>query len=677
MRLPNSPISFRVPSPFKLVGLFIAFALPSTFVSAETLPEAEAREESAFLARADFYIRRLADRDLDEMHAWFERTTFFRGAGGDRHKYAMGPLLARLALDREDEQAIRMYRNLMEVDKLKGDRGLYHFASFQKTRMFFQMWDELPEDFREAIEYDVRNHYNIMRQGGTENHYFMNRTSGYVWAERLDGEFPGAQGGREGSLSFQRNWLIDQVRKNYAVGNSEYDSSTYLAFSAAGWSNIYDFSEDPVMKDKARAMLDWYAVAIARKYFHGLSLGPESRGFATLPVGNRPAVEGGYEHTGTHSDWLGWLWWEGSASAPFMDRPDVGVTPYPIINLALSEYRPHRVIRNIARKQVPLPYEARGSKPQYRMTNDLDAFHDHHNKDQEILFINSAFAMGTLYNPDDGIRTTGTILPQTTMFKLAARDGGTVRVFGMSNGYHGHSPLAGRTPYDQYHQHRGAAINICYVHQPDDSDHEGGHDGVGKGRTVHRSIFGYPPGIGRPVVRDGWYFWEVGDAFVATYPLGGTPEDQTALKNHNPQRTGGYRYLVTRGELGGWIVQAAQRPEFETLEDFQAAVLERSVVNTEAFDTETREITYTCLEGHTLKMRHTGGPGGKPEAWTNGEQLIFENWPVYESPYVRQEVGSGIIELNDGKETLVIDIPGDRITWTEGLVEETSEEPRP
>lgn len=667
-------IGFRYPR-FHRKGLFaLTFFLLTARAWAGSPDDSH---EAAFQRRADFVVRALAERDLDDMHAWFERTTFFRGAGGDRHKYAMGPVIAKLVLDPEDAQALRMYRNLMEVDKLKGDRGLYHFASFQKTRMFFQLWDQLPDDFKAAIDHDVRNHFNIMRAGGTENHFFMNRTSGYVWAERLDGEFPGAHGGRGGSLTFLRDWLLDQVRKNYAVGNAEWDSSTYLGFSAAGWANIYDFTEDETMRAWSRAMLDWYAVAMARKYFHGMTAGPESRGFSREAVGSRPASNGGYDAVGSHSDWVAWQWWAGSAASPFMDRPGVQADRYPVLNLSLSGYRPHRVIRNIALKNVPLPYTARGSKPQYRMGATLEESRELHNKDQEVLFFNDAFAMGTLYSPDDGIRTTGTILPQTTMFKLAALDGREVRTFGMSNGYHGHFPLGGRTPYDQYHQHRAAAVNICWVHQPDDSDHEGGHEGVGRGRTVHRSLFGYPPGVGRPVERDGWYFWQVGDAFVAVYPLGGTPEDTGAITNHRERRLAGYRFLKTRGALGGWIVQAAQRPDHEDLEAFQEAVLTKCVVDLDAFDTEQRTVTFTALDGSVLAMRHTGGPGGRPDAWVDGEALVFEDWPVYESPHVRQDLNSGVLELNDGVETLTIDITGDIPVWTEGVVEPSKPENTP
>lgn len=637
--------------------------------SALTALRADDPGEPAFQRRADFIIRSRAETDLDEMHARFERSSFFRGAGGDRHKSAMAPVMARLLLDPEDEQALRMYRNLMVVDTLKDDRGLYHFAAFQKTRMFFQMWDQLPADFTEAIDHDVRNFFDIMRRGGTENHQMMNRTSAYVWAERLDGEFPGARDGREGSLAILRAWLIDQVRRNFHVGNGEFDCSTYIAFSVASWANIYDFTEDPEMKDWARAMLDWYAVAMARKYYFGLNLGPESRGFARHAVGSRPNPRGGFDSVGTHTDWIGWLWWESSDAGPMMDRDQVQVNPYPVLNLAMSGYRPHRVIRNIARKQLTLPYTARGAKAFYRITNDLEAFHDDHNHDHEILFFNTAFAMGTLYSPSDGIRTSGTILPQTTMFKLAVRDDRAVRVFGMSNGYHGHFPLQGRTPYDQYHQLGGAAINICYVFKPDDRDHDGGHEGIGLGRTLHRSIFGYPRAVGRPLQREGWFFWEIGDAFVAVFPLGDGVEDVESVHNHRPDRTADMRFLQTSGPLGGWIVQAAQRPDFENLSAFQEAVLEEGRIDLSAFDPEQRTVSFTNLDGDLMRMRHTGGPGGRPQVWNNGEEILFENWPVYESPFVRQAVGSGILELNDGVETLTIDITGDRIRWIEGRVE--------
>jgi hypothetical protein len=627
--------------------LLLHAALTMTMLTTPILDEAE---EKAFAERAAFIIRQTATRDTDAMIEWFDQVDYFKGAGGDRHKYILPPILARLSLDPTDEKALRAYRMLMEVDKQKGDRGLYHFAAFQRARLYAMLRDRLPADIVESNEYDVRHFSHIMDRGGTENHAFMHRCSGYIFAELVEGEYPGRLS-RDEALAKQRTWLIEQARRFYHVGSGEYDSSTYFGFSMASWSNVYDYTRDEQMKLTARAALDWLAVATARKHFHGLNLGPEARGFATTAVGHvegEPRDAGArhlkYSAVGTHTDWCAWLWFGNSAGNVLIDRTDVEVNRYPVQILAFSDYRPHPIITNLARKQVALPYEARGSKPQYYGSHNSGG-----NKDQEYLYISDQFAMATLYSPEDGIRTTGTILPQTSMFKAALLDEGGVRVFGMANGYHRHFPVEGRTPYDQYHQKKGAAINICYVNRDEDE------------RTRHRSILGVPPGVGEPVVKDGWYFWQVNRAYLAARPLGAAPRFDSVGEQYD--RTG-YRWLVSPGALGGWIVQMGQQPQYPTLQDFQTAVLERCQVDISRFN-EHREVVYRSLEGHTLKMRHTGGPGGRPNIWTDGEAIGYDDWPVFESPYVRQEAGSGVLTVTDGKRKLTINFSGDRPRYIE------------
>lgn len=635
--------------PFVLFTIVIANSYP--YLAASNASDTSAYEK-AFQKRADFYIRRTADRDLDHMTGQFDSIGYFRGSGGDRHKYAMGPIIAKLALNPKDEQALRAYRMLMAVDKQKGDRGIYHFSAFQKTRMYFQLKEVLPQDILNAHEYDVRNFYDVMRRGGTENHQFMNRCSGYVWAENLAGPFPGAKDGREDSLAWQRNWLEEQTERFYNVGNGEYDSSTYVAFSIASWSNVYDFAKDPVMRDVARAAMDWLAVAMARKYFHGCSLGPEARGFARVPVGQiqeQPSSFGtahmAYQSVGAHTDWLGWLWWGDTDGNMMVDRGDVEVDRFPSLNLALSRYRPHPVIRNIATKNVALPYEARGSKPAY--------YGNEGNKDHEYLYIDEPFAMGTLYSPEKGVRTSGTILPQTTMFKLLVRSDRGLFAFGMANGYHRHFPLEGRTPYDQYHQQRGSAINICYVNAEEDK------------RTFHRCLFGYPEGAGDPKKQGAWYFWNLKEVWLAVRALNGKAilVSEDTLRGHSKQQ--GYRYLVSPGKLGGWVVQVGRQkglgandgdktPAYADYEAFVQAVTERCSLDLSQFDPEQRTVSFTNDRGVALSIRHTGGPGGRPEAWANGKQLVFENWPVFDSPYVKQESGSGKLWLSDGRQMLTI-----------------------
>ncbi|MFP4053289.1 MAG: hypothetical protein ACLFV7_05420 [Phycisphaerae bacterium] len=607
--------------------------LPAMLLASCNPSSDESAYEKGFDTRAQFVLRSIAQDDPNEVADWAIRVV------GDPHKYTHGPILATLATDAPNAPAIQALRKMVPVNRRKGDRGLYHFAAYYRARLYLQFRDQLPPDVVTATEQDVREHLDVMTRGGTENHGFMHRTSGYIFTEYVDGPYPP---GERTSQAWLRQWLKDQVDKFYTAGQGEYDSSTYVTFTAAGWTNIFDYTRNPGMKKLSRAALEWLATSQAVKYFHGCNMGPESRGFAT------GAVE-------TNTDRLNWLWWDDSAR-PVIQQGfyKLGRFVHAVAVPALSSYRPHRVIRRIARKQVPLPFEVHASKPQY--------YPSVANKDQEYLYINRHYAMGTLYSPEKGVRVRGTILPQTTMFKAALLDANDVRVFGMSNGYHRHFPLEGRTPYDQHHQKRSAAVNICHIQAEEDV------------RTKHRSLLGYPKAAGEPVKDGEWYFWQVGDAYLAARPLNGkaspgvpTVPDKGG-KTAVPVKTEKYAYLISPGRLTGWVVQLGQKPRYADLAAFRKAVLARCKLDTSLLR-KLRTVTFTSLEGDALKIRHTGGPGGRPEAYTNGNLLMWENWPVYDSPYVKQAAGSGVLRLTDGTETLTIDVTGEWPTFGEGKAE--------
>ncbi|MCH8476065.1 MAG: hypothetical protein LAT55_12660 [Opitutales bacterium] len=618
-------------------------------------PLEQANWERAYDRRAGFIVEQTAAADLDEVQAWFDRTSFFQNGGGDPHKFSLPAITTRLFLDPEDESALSLYRHLMEVDKLKDDRGLYHFAAFMRARLHLALGDALPEDIRAATGYDVRNYMRIMRRGGTENHRFMHRASGLIFAEKIDGDYAGDET-REDHLAALREWAMEEGRLMFTRGSGEYDSSTYVAFTVASLLNVYDFTEDEELRRAVRAMLDWQAAGMAHKYFHGVNMGPESRGFAIEAVGHRnekPGFPGirhlTHEPAGSNTDWISWLWWGGTDGHVRLGEPGAAIPRYPVHIPAMSSYRPPEILRDLARKTVELPYEARGSKPDFRRQIG--------GRDQEILYVDREYAMSTLYSPLPGVQRSGTILPQTTTFKILLRDEHAVRAFGAQNGYHSHRPLQGLSPFDQHHQAGNAAIVVTYV------------DAEEEGPVVHRSLFGFPQAVGNPVQDDsGWYFWEVKDAFLAVYPLG---EEPTFIDDPLPgfRRDHGFRYLHSAGPLGGWIVQLEQRSEdYPDLETFQEAVRTETKKDLEAFSTE-RKVGFTSLSGETLALRHTGGPGGHPDAWRNGEKLDWDNWPVWESPYLHQELEGGVLTLSNGEEQLTIDWNDGAPVWTRLAVE--------
>ncbi len=582
-------------------------AIPAVSAAADPDPY-----EAGFRERAEIYLGKMREIDPKEVTEWAARINL-----GDPHKYAMPPILARLSHDPADARSLAAYRDLMEVDRGKDDRGLYHFAAYFRTRLAFSLRDRLPPDIWESNEHDARNWFHIMQRGGTENHAFMHRASGLVWAQRLEGPIPGAREGSDPRRELE-TWLEDTVRRMLTIGMGEYCSSTYLAFSAASLSSVVDFSPDERTRDLARAGMDWIAAAVALKYFHGCTVGPESRGFAARAVS-------------TPTDWMAWLWFGGSAR-DVTDDPPTRVTRHAVTALALSGYRPPPAIVALARKEVDLPFTARNSKPAY--------YGPQGNKDQEILFVGRHTAMGTLYSPEGGVRVVGTILPQTTMFKAALLGDDDVHTFGAANGYHRHYPIEGRTPYDQYHQAGDAALNLCWV--PADEDE----------RTVHRSIFGAPLALGDPVEDGGWVFWSTGQGHIAARPLNGQAAfAEVASAPRDPL----HRWLVSLGRLGGWAIQLGEAPTYPDLDAFRRAVVEKVAVDTSRLESH-REARMTSLAGDVLVIRHTGGPGGRPDASTNGQALTWDDWPVYDSPPLRQALGSGRMVIEAGGHRHVLDL---------------------
>lgn len=325
------------------------------------------------------------------------------------------------------------------------------------------------------------------------------------------------------------------------------------------------------------------------------------------------------------------------------------------IGAALSSYRPDPIIARLARKEVArLPFTVRASKPSYYGERD-NHFHEH-------FYVSEQFAMGTLYDPTPGDKIVGEVWPQTTQFKLAVRAPSTTLVFGVANPYHRHFPVEGRSLFDQYHQEKGALVNVCFVPAEATKD----------ARATRSSLLAVPAGLPDPMVTaNGWYVFSAGETFVAVRPLGTAPPRWVDLSDwtRRTQDAGAkiaaypeYRWLQTDGALCGWVVDTGTRAQFASTLLFARALNLRTRLDLSRFASE-RVVTYTSLQNDTLILRHTGGPGGKPDVSTNGKPLVFKNWPVYESPFLSQPLRSGVLSVSDGRERLVVDFSGEQPVW--------------
>lgn len=584
---------------------------------------------------------------------------------GDHGKYVLAPILARIVVHPGDAEAIQAFSELLDVDDKKGDRGLYHFAAFYKARILCGLADRFPPQELERLKAMAAEDFHVMARGGTENHGFMHRTSGYVIGERLEKPIAGVRTGtveRDGKkvevrrdVDWMRDWLVERVQSMYGKGQGEWDSSTYIAYTMAGFANVNDCAEDGRMRKVGHAALDFLAASQALKYFHGANTGPETRGFSARAAWKQ-------------TDFVNWLWWNDSARpvdlmAEMANREITWYRPgqsarYPAVILALSDYRPHPLIRKLARKEIPLPFSAYNSKATYWMGKG----NEHH----EYLYVDRAFAMSSLYTPLPGNRDKGTVWAQFTPFKILLRGGDDVHAFGATSGWQAEDPSHGRTPHDQYHQAGAAAIQLAYMPEPE-----------GK-RTRHHAILSVPESVGDPVEGGDWLFWNMDGAYLAARPLGAPAAfDQKAwwkkYKNKDKRRL-----LVTKGQVSGWVFQLGQKrsgPEddspnsHDSFASFQEAVQEKTKLDRTKLAND-REVTFTSLAGDKLRIRSTvteKKPGGRPEAWTNGTKVVYEEIPVFASPYLTLK--DRVLRVTDGADFYQVDFSGDTPVTSEGKVE--------
>ncbi len=313
--------------------------------------------------------------------------------GGDPLKRDLPPATAHLLLHPTDTAA-RAYLSI------PGNlRQQYHFAAKNWARFYAlfgqemgtdwqaEFWEavanyreeRLPSDGPDRQYIDLSVPHDLVgetgkllggnqKDGGTENHKTMWRTSGLLYAQLFP---PGSEisgysmAEAEEKISFL---LKDYLRKMLTTGNGEYDSQIYYPHSIEAFLNLYDFSPDPETKALAKLALDYYLATYALKVYDGAIAGAQKRGSYDL------------NYAGEMRELL--YHWFGT---PLGEQDKFHTSLHQIT----SSYRPNKVIYNILHKNVALPFEARIARPFYHM--------DVPNAFQEYFYGSENFGLGSVY----------------------------------------------------------------------------------------------------------------------------------------------------------------------------------------------------------------------------------------------------------------------------------------
>lgn len=608
--------------------------------------------------------------------------------GGDPLKYDLPPTTAALMLDPQDQKAKQFL-------KIPGNwRQQYHFAAKNWVRFYGLIgfaWDSSwQKDFREAIaQYaesrrpsdGIREHspmsrpHNLIgergellggntKDGGTENHKTMWRTSALVYAQWFPKEALISNVPVDEAARLTDSMLNDYVKRLAYTGNGEYDSQMYYPHSIGAFLNVFDFSKTNEYRTLAQTALDYYLITYGLKVYDGAIAGAQKRGFLPEEKSNEMEL---YLRT----------WGAEMSRIIPLDHQ------IPTIHQLTSAYRPNRVIMDVLNKNVTLPFEAFMNRPSYHM-NERSRF-------QETFYASKSFGIGS-------VAFTMVDNPvQQTVWSLVAKGKEGPLAFGAMH------PLylnpTGHSPYTQTLQKKGALIVATGPSRFEGEPRSASQQERRKYAATPLHDLAVPdPGFSRQQWRtwleqskqssSTWLFIprngtkvdvkqngisiEANQTYLFIQDLGDrhfwiSPPDSIMnnLPDKDPLRIfSQYNVLASVGPYSGFVVQAAEASDHLSIESF----VQKMIVHTKLDRSQWKRsgyLQYRSLQGDVLTMQYDPSDL-RCKGMINGRPLNYSNWAegaVYQSPYVT--IKDGMMHFSNGREAYSIDCRGERPKFIE------------
>jgi hypothetical protein len=626
--------------------------------------------------------------------------------GGDPLKYDLPPATAALLLNQE-------------VDRAKAFLGIpgnlrqqYHFACKNWARFYPLLADEMGDKWKNKFYgwvgsysesrrpsdggnewLDLSKNHNLVGEpgellggntidGGTENHKTMWRTSALLYAQLFPDSAKISGYSTKEAEKLTKEMLVDYAKRILQTGNGEYDSQVYYPHSIEGFLNLYDFSPDEETRQLAKFLLDYYFATYGLKVIDGTIAGAQKRGYLAQ---NKPG----------EMEIMQWAFFNHTSRK--MD--DVHTQ----IQQTTTSYRPNKMIGDITTKNIPLPFEAKMSRPFYHMDR-AHAF-------AETFYCSKSYAMGNIQmtivdNPN-----------QQMVWSLVAE--GTDGPLCFSGGHPMRKSTSGHSPYTQTLHSKGTLILLTAPtknipgadtliaplhskivranlwHLPAG---EQGKDFETRNRQKYgrkelfplkklkgnsansyqtffeenqgsaSSWFYYPNSL-QPKNENGTWIFEANETYVAVIPLTeksfvvAPPQKvQNKIKGSAGKFFRDYNLLVFPGEISGFIVETAEKSEFESSDDFLQSIHSKTVINTSDLS-EKISLAYQSIAGDKMEMKYQP-EGLRCEAVINGKKINWDNFTggaVYDSPFVK--VKNGKMEVSNGMQGYSVKFEGNMPIW--------------
>ena len=522
------------------------------------------------------------------------------------------------------EVAARLYRGedlewcVARLDSLMADPRGDMFWMYPFITVTFVGRDILPAE----TQAKMRSLWTTYRpyRGDTENHWAMYYTAMYLITQM----YPSDAGelwfnGKSSKENFDeaREYLISWMDLTTTIGQGEYDSPDYFGVFIVPMAQLYAWADDPEMKLRAGMMLEWLIADFAVENLNGIYTGAHSRTYPD-PVKNQWP---------TSSTSVAWMLF---GNTSFHPRGETFI-------LAASGFEPSEILHHIATDRSTA-YQHR----EYKRTRHRMRFSEVKNAPvYKTTYMRKEYAIGSsqggllqpiqqhtwdvtwaVPDPNEAHNTLFTIHPYSSWEELGMYFSWftgwlTEGVVRSKTTYDSPDKWTGGSPFEQVFQHEDALIALYNIPEGTRFPHV---DGFFSRDLEER--------IEDP---SGWIVVRGGDAFIGYYPL--APYVWQSDEN-------GSSRLHSAALRNGAVVQVAPVSHFDGIDGFRRAVAGLPLTaSTDSVPT----VDFVSLQGHRLSFTYGQVPS------IDGLTVDYENWPLFDGPFMRSARGSRKLELRYGE----------------------------
>lgn len=533
--------------------------------------------------------------------------------------------------------------NLAKLDKL------YQGYDYEQYKPLARMYAYLMagDQFSPQMLQDVRGYfakYGYQKLAQTENLRMSTYVTGYLVGRYLPDvvDLNGNSGAK--LMAINKANIEEMVNAGVRRGWAEYESPEYTIMTYFGLNAIYQWSDDPQLRNQVKMAMDVMWFEWANDWDNGYLISSESRAKGDLSSVNDPTWR-----PADHST-LAWTYFgqhraqegvgESDNPAPSAYRPDLEYVGF--LAWSGTAYKPPALAVKIG-QMTDKSYTARKANLQNSSGNAMDVY--------RTSYVRPTWGLATevqYRRVDNWIEDQPVVLRWRSdaadpLFRLSLDQG--------------NAPIGS---YDQPADHRVMQDGPTAV-------------GVYKssGDQTSNYINAMFPATGSIRERrqvDGWTVVDTGTMYFA-FKLAKpgtwyhqTPNDpsnkvKTTAQIH-PTATLSYSYDILRSQAdtNGWVLETADSSKYPSLDAFATALTTKTRLDTSHVDDADPRLVYHSLRGRDLDITFDSAaqaPGATHRV--NGEPIDYDAFKLFDTPWLKQDKLGAKFTARVGGESVVYD----------------------